>query len=102
MVGAFVACKDCCSKTKNYQCTTGEYQTEERAAISDWNNGILLVDKSKPIDGREEFEAWYISKFLNVMGDAQSAVIELRNDFGGYDDPHMDGAWESWKIRGVK
>ena len=46
---------------------------------------------------REEFEAWYISKFLNVMGNAQAAVIELRNDFGGYDDLHMDGAWECWK-----
>ena len=46
---------------------------------------------------RDEFEAWYISKFLNVMGDAQSDVIELRNDFGGYDDPHIDGAWECWK-----
>lgn len=46
---------------------------------------------------REEFEAWYISKFLNVMGNAQEAVIELRNDFGGYDDHHMDGAWECWK-----
>jgi len=46
---------------------------------------------------REEFEAWYISRFLNVMGNAQAAVIELRNDFGGYDDPHMDGAWEAWQ-----
>lgn len=46
---------------------------------------------------REQFEAWYISKFLNVMGNAQAAVIELRNDFGGYDDHHMDGAWECWK-----
>lgn len=47
---------------------------------------------------RDEFEAWYISKFLNVMGNAQAAAIELRNDFGGYDDPHMDGAWEAWKL----
>ena len=46
---------------------------------------------------REEFEAWYISRFLNVMGNAQAAVIELRNDFGGYDDHHMDGAWEAWR-----
>ena len=46
---------------------------------------------------RDEFEAWYISKFLNVMGNAQAAVIELRNDFGGYDDHHMDGAWEAFK-----
>lgn len=46
---------------------------------------------------REQFEEWYISKFLNVMGNAQAVVIELRNDFGGYDDHHMDGAWECWK-----
>ncbi len=50
---------------------------------------------------REEFEAWYISRFLNVMGNAQAAVIELRNDFGGYDDHHMDGAWEVWKMKKV-
>ena len=47
---------------------------------------------------RDEFEAWYISRFLNVMGNAQAAVIELRNDFGGYDDHHMDGAWECWQL----
>ena len=50
---------------------------------------------------RDEFEAWYISKFLNVMGNAQAAVIELRNDLGGYDDHHMDGAWEVWKMKEV-
>lgn len=48
---------------------------------------------------REQFEAWYISRFLNVIGNAQEAVIELRNEHGGYDDPHMDGAWEAWKCR---
>ena len=47
---------------------------------------------------REEFEKWYISRFLNVMGDAEEAVDDLRNYVtGGYDDPHMDGAWEAWK-----
>lgn len=46
---------------------------------------------------REEFEAWYISKFLRVMTDAESVVAGLRNQFGGYDDHHMDGAWEAYK-----
>ena len=46
---------------------------------------------------RDEFEAWYISKFLNILPDAYSMVFGLRNKLGGYDDPHIDGAWEAWK-----
>ncbi len=49
---------------------------------------------------RDEFEVWYISKFLNVMDNPKAAVIELRNEHGGYDDPHIDGAWEAWKYCG--
>lgn len=48
---------------------------------------------------REEFEAWYISKFLRIMTDAEAVVVNLRNNYGGYDDHHMDGAWEAWKCR---
>lgn len=49
------------------------------------------------VDLFEPFESWYISKFLNVMGDAKESIIKLRNEHGGYDDPHIDGAWEAWK-----
>lgn len=45
---------------------------------------------------REEFEAWYISKFLRIMTDAEAVVVNLRNNCGGYDDHHIDGAWECW------
>ena len=48
---------------------------------------------------REEFEAWYISKFLRIMTDSETVVINLRNQYGGYDDHHMDGAWEAWKAK---
>jgi len=46
---------------------------------------------------REDFETWYISKFLRVMTDAEAVVAGLRNQRGGYDDHHMDGAWEGYK-----
>lgn len=46
---------------------------------------------------REDFEKWYISKFLRIMKDAESELSKLRNDFGGYNDPHIDGAWEAFK-----
>jgi len=46
---------------------------------------------------REEFEAWYISKFLRIMTDAEAVVVGLRNQRGGYDDHHIDGAWEGYK-----
>lgn len=46
---------------------------------------------------REDFEKWYISKFLRVITDAENVVISLRSDNGGYDDHHMDGAWEAFK-----
>lgn len=48
---------------------------------------------------REEFEKWYISKFLRIMLDAENVVTELRNNHGGYDDQHIDGAWECWKFK---
>lgn len=46
---------------------------------------------------REEFEKWYVAKFLMELPEAAKSVIYLRDDCGGYDDPHMDGAWEAWK-----
>lgn len=48
---------------------------------------------------QEEFEKWYVSKFLNLMSDAKSSIISLRNSTGGYDDHHIDGAWECWKCK---
>lgn len=50
---------------------------------------------------REEFEAWYISKYLRIMKDAESEVLKLRNEYGGYDDENIDVAWEAWKVRGA-
>lgn len=46
---------------------------------------------------REEFEKWYISKYLRIMKDAESEVLKLRNEYGGYDDENIDVAWEAWK-----
>ena len=46
---------------------------------------------------REEFEAWYISKYLRIMKDAESEVLKLRNEYGSYDDENIDVAWEAWK-----
>lgn len=51
---------------------------------------------------REEFEGWYIVKFLQAMPDAKTSTENLRNRSGGYDDPHMDGAWEAWKHLAAK
>jgi len=51
------------------------------------------------VNNRPQFESWYISKFLNIMPDAYSMVFNLRNKHGGYDDPHIDGAWEAWKAK---
>lgn len=47
---------------------------------------------------REDFEKWYKSKFLRIMTGTEAVVVNLRNDFGGYDDHHMDGAWECWAL----
>jgi hypothetical protein len=39
----FVKCLDCGRQTKNYQCTAGETQIENAAALDDWNNRRLLT-----------------------------------------------------------
>jgi len=51
---------------------------------------------------REEFEGWYIETFLWLMKDASLFVCNLRRGDGGYDDHHIDGAWECWKFKAAK
>jgi len=42
LVLTFVKCKKCGAKTKNYQLTTGEHQSEQALAVDDWNKRVLL------------------------------------------------------------
>lgn len=43
----FVLCRDCRRRTRNYQMTTGEYQSEARAALYDWNNRRYETEEEK-------------------------------------------------------
>jgi len=46
---------------------------------------------------REEFEGWYIVKFLFEHEMPVKEMASQRNNEGGYDIDHIDGAWEAWK-----
>ena len=46
---------------------------------------------------RAMFEGWYIVNFMFETEYPVKQIIGFRNRNGGYDDPHMDGAWEAWK-----
>ena len=49
---------------------------------------------------RAMFEGWYIVKFMFEVEFPVKQIKGFRNNNGGYDDPHIDGAWQMWKIRG--
>jgi len=46
---------------------------------------------------RKKFEGWYIMTFMVESEFPVKQLKSLRNNNGGYDDPHIDGAWEAWK-----
>lgn len=42
---------------------------------------------------RDDFEEWYVAKYMAMMIGGKEAIEGLRNG-GGYDNEHMDAAWE--------
>jgi hypothetical protein len=46
---------------------------------------------------RDEFEEWYVKKYMAMMMGGKEAIESLRNG-GGYDNEHIDGAWEVWQL----
>lgn len=56
--GTFVLCRDCRRRTRSYQLTTGEYQSEAAAALSDWHKRRYETEEEK--QKRENFEQWLV------------------------------------------
>lgn len=46
---------------------------------------------------RAMFEGYYIVKFMFEVEFPVKQIKNFRNNNGGYDDPHIDGAWQIWK-----
>lgn len=42
---------------------------------------------------RDDFEEWYVQKYMAMMIGGKEAIEGLRNG-AGYDNEHMDAAWE--------
>ena len=49
---------------------------------------------------REDFEKWYVETYMAMMVGAEAAIYDLRNG-DGYDNDHIDGAWQAYKMRRV-
>lgn len=49
------------------------------------------------MDSRDKFEAWYVKTHMAMMVGGKEAIQGLRNG-AGYDDDHIDGAWEGWQL----
>jgi len=47
---------------------------------------------------REKFEEWYVKTYMAMMVGGEAAILELRNG-DGYDNDHIDGAWQAYKMR---
>lgn len=46
---------------------------------------------------RDEFEDWYVQKYMAMMIGGKEAIEGLRNG-AGYDNEHIDEAWEGWQL----
>lgn len=48
---------------------------------------------------RQKFEIWYCKRFLfaDAKSTGRSMIRDLRNKYGGYDDPHVEGCWYTYK-----
>lgn len=48
---------------------------------------------------RDDFEEWYVAKYMAMMMGGKEAIEGLRNG-DGYDNEHIDAAWEVCQLLG--
>lgn len=48
---------------------------------------------------RKKFEQWYLKTYLANMPTGKESMTFLRNEFGDYENDHMQGSWECYNVR---